>query len=90
MKERYNYEDLRDMLECFAMDNESEALKIEVIKEICELPEVNIKWSYLDIKHLKYYADNPEKLPKDPKLFKIIVIREAKEYGIYLTEIQHI
>ena len=90
MKERYDYADLKDMAECFARDKESEALRIEVIKEICELPEVNIKWSNLDIKHLKYYADNPEKLPKDPKMFKMVVTCEAKGYGIYLTEIQHI
>ena len=86
MKEKFDYTDLKDMAETFANDNESLALRIEVIKEICELPDVNIKWAKLDIKHLKYYAENPEHLPGDPKMFKIVLTREAKEYGVYLTE----
>lgn len=87
MKERYDYNDLKEMAETFAIDNESMALRIEVIKEICELPEVNVKWSKLDIKHLKYYAECPEHLPRDPKMFRIVLTREAKEYGVYLTSI---
>lgn len=86
MKEKFDYTDLKDMAETFANDNESLALRIEVIKEICELPDVNIKWEKIDIKHLKYYAENPEHLPRDPKMFKIVLTREAKEYGVYLTE----
>lgn len=90
MKEKFDYNELKEMAETFARDNESLALRIEVIKEICELPEVNIKWSKLkqEIKLLLYYAENPEQLPKDPKMFKIILTREAKECGVYLTEIQ--
>lgn len=76
MKERFDYNDLKDMAETFARDNESMALRIEVIKEICELPEVNIKWSKLDIKELAYYAQNPNQLPKDPAMFRIVLKRE--------------
>lgn len=88
MKERFDYTELKDMAETFARDNESMALRIEVIKEICELPEVNVKWTKLDLKHLRYYAENPENIPIDPKIFKIVLTREAKEYGVYLTEIK--
>ena len=90
MKERFDYSDLKDMAETFARDNESMALRIEVIKEICELPEVNISWTKLDIKHLKYYAECPEHLPRDARMFKIVLTREAKEYGVYLTNIEQV
>ena len=88
MKEKFDYNELKDMVQTFANDNEPMSLRIEIIKEICELPEVNVKWSKLDTKHLRYYAECPEHLPKDPKMFKIVLTREAKEYGVYLTEVQ--
>ena len=70
MKEKFDYNDLRDMAITFARDKESMALRIEVIKEICELPKVNVKWSKLNPKTLYYYAENPEdRLPCDEFYF---------------------
>jgi hypothetical protein len=88
MKEKFDYLELKDLLETFVADNEGLMLRIEVVKEICELPDVNIRWTKLDIKHLKYYADNPERIPRDPKIFKAVLTREAKDYGVYLTEVK--
>lgn len=70
MKEKFDYAELKDICETFARDNESMALRIEVIKEICELPEVNIDWSKLDIKILRYYAEEPQNIPRDSWMFK--------------------
>lgn len=86
VKERYDYADLKDMAEFFRQKKKSMALRIEVIKEICELSEVNVKWSRLDIKHLRYYAECPERIPADPWMFRRTLIREAKDYGVYLNE----
>lgn len=70
MKEKFDYADLKDIAETFACDNESFALREEVIKEICELPEINVKWSKLDRKILRYFAECPENIPRDPWMFK--------------------
>lgn len=85
MKERFDYNDLKEMAETFARDNKSMALRIEVIKEICELPKVNVKWSKLNPKTLHYFAENPDQLPCNEFYF-YRMLRE--EYGCWLPKEQ--
>lgn len=84
MKEKFDYNDLRDMADVFCIDNESMELRIEVIKEICELPEVAIDWRKLDIRLLRYYAKCPKHIPADPRMFKRAIIMDTKAVGIYI------
>lgn len=87
MKDRFDFYDLKDMAETFATDNESMALRIEVIKEICELPEVNIKWSKLPKQILYYYAQCPEHIGCHPWWFKRAICNDARGYGIIINGI---
>ena len=84
VKEKYDYNDLRDMAEVFCQDKENMGLRIEVIKEICELTEVAIDWRKLDMRILYYYAQCPEHIPADPWMFKQAIRIDAKDIGIYI------
>ena len=93
MTDLFMYDELTEMAEEFEQENASVELRTEVIKAICELPEINIDWSVLEDcnpKILRYYADNPEKLPRDPWMFKRMLTIDAKECGIYLTKVQEV
>ena len=93
MTDKFTYNELKEMSEEFEQENASLELRTEVIKAICELPEINIDWLLLENcnnKILRYYADNPEKLPRDPWMFKRMLTIDAKECGIYLTKVQEV
>lgn len=88
MNERFTYEILWDMANVAAMDNDSMAYRIEVVKEAFEAEGYH--WKELDIKYLAYLAgkDHTEShLPKDPKLLPAIVHREC---GIDIRTLRYI
>lgn len=84
IKDRFDYNDLRDMAEVFCQNKDDMAIRIEVIKEICELPEVGIDWGKLDKRILYYYAQCPEHIPASPWMFKRAIHMDAEEMGIYI------
>lgn len=85
MKDRFDYADLKDMLEVAKIDNDSLAYRLEIVKEICELPTIRIDWTKADKRQLYYYATTGESLPLDPWMFRCEFLRDSKELGIYLS-----
>ena len=76
VQENFSYNELKEMAEFFAEDNTSMALRIEVIKDLCEASGVN--WSEYDVKFLKYYAEEPDHIPADPWMFKRALCMDAR------------
>ena len=81
MKERYDYNDLRELVEFFADNNEPMKERIEVIKAICELPEVNIPWAKISPKILFYYAQSTNRIPAAAWMFKRAILKDVEAMG---------
>lgn len=85
MKDRFDYADLKDMLEVAKIDNDSLAYRLEIVKEICELQTIKIDWMKADKRQLYYYATTGESLPLDPWMFRREFLKDSKELGICLS-----
>ena len=84
MKDRFDYSDLLDMLQVAKTDNDSMAYRVELVKEICELPKVRISWKKVAEHHtsggqnmLVYYAEHPEVFPNDQFWFHRMVVTDT-------------
>lgn len=92
MRENFSYAELREIVHMFAEDGTDIDLRMDVVREILNTPEMNqsihkADWDLLDERLIRYYAMYPDRIAKDPRLFRINLVIESREmFGIRFVD----